>query len=193
MDPDLAAVQRLQQGDVNAIRPLIEAHRDAVFRLAWRYLRNEADAAEVTEETFFKVYRNAPRYRPRGRVKSWIFTIAANLCRDALRRRKKQHPLVSIHDSGQADEPDSREREVPAMTPDPGGAAEQDEAVARIESAIQSLPEKLRFPFIFCVLEDHSYDECAEVLDTNRKTVETRIYRARKKMQDALVGLKEPI
>ena len=58
-----------------------------------------------------------------------------------------------------------------------------------IEAAIHKLPHKLKFPFIYCVLEEHSYDACAEILGRTRETVETRIYRARKRLQQELAEL----
>jgi RNA polymerase sigma-70 factor (ECF subfamily) len=58
-----------------------------------------------------------------------------------------------------------------------------------VNAQILKLPDRIKFPFVFCVLEGHSYDECAAVLKTNRKTVETRIYRARKLLREALDGI----
>ncbi len=63
------------------------------------------------------------------------------------------------------------------------------ESVSSVHAAIFALPHKLKFPFIFCILEENSYDECAEVLNTSRKTVETRIYRARKLLREKLADL----
>jgi len=71
----------------------------------------------------------------------------------------------------------------------PEETTRSNESLKAIEAAIQTLPHKLRFPFIFCILEGNSYDACAEVLKTNRKTVETRIYRARKQLREALSEL----
>ena len=70
--------------------------------------------------------------------------------------------------------------------PDPEQETISRESVLEIEEAIAELPHKLKFPFVFCILEDHSYDECAQVLKTSRKTVETRIYRARNALRTRL-------
>ena len=190
MDPDLSAIQRLQSGEEQALVELMQHHKDAIFRLAWRYTWNEQDAAEVTEETFVRAYFKAESFRPRAKVKTWLFTIAANLCRDMLRRRKKEGTNLSLdvaatsndqrsfHDSASAGEADARQ------------SAESKEQVKTIESAIQDLPHKLRFPFVYCVIEGQGHDECAEILNTSRKTVETRIYRARKKLRQQLNDLR---
>ena len=94
--------------------------------------------------------------------------------------------------SSLADEPGEREdrRRSVAVSdgiPNPAESAVENERFDAMQAAIQSLPEKLQFPFIFCVLESHSHDDAAEVLSTSRKTVESRIYRARKLLQAMLV------
>lgn len=190
MDEDSAAIQQVQQGRETGLVQLMERYRGPVFRLAWRYLHSAADAADVTENAFVKVWQRAHQYRPRGSVKSWIFAIAANECRDRLRRRK-QRPLRPITPVPGDDRVGESEDRLDSGMPSAAEAAVSAESVATIEAAIRQLPHKLRFPFIFCVLEDHTYDECAEVLGTNRKTVETRIYRARKRLQSQVGELRE--
>ncbi|MDP0501453.1 MAG: RNA polymerase sigma factor [Verrucomicrobiota bacterium JB022] len=181
-DADQAVLQRLQQADEAALRELIARHQEPVFRLAWRYLGSEQDAAEVAEETFVKVFFNAARYRPKAAVRTWIFSIAANLCRDRLRRRKRWW----FHEPLEADE----------VAPADSGRDAHAETVAReqlaaIDAAVAELPHQLRFPFVFCALEGHSYDACAEVMETTRKSVETRIYRARNILREKLSALRQ--
>ena len=178
MDEDFSAIRRIQAGQENGLVELMERYRQPVFRLAFRYSLSEADAADLTQAAFVKVWERAHQFRPKGSVKSWIFTIAANLCRDRL-RRKKHRGRFETEASEDAEFADAK-----AAAPDT--AALSREAVAAIERAVAGLPEKLRFPFVFCVLEDHPYDACAEIIGGSRKTVETRIYRARKQLQAAL-------
>ncbi|KAF0094917.1 MAG: RNA polymerase sigma-70 factor ECF subfamily [Puniceicoccaceae bacterium 5H] len=184
MDDDLAVLQRLQRGEGEALNTLIERYRQPVYRLAWRYLHLAHEAEDVAEETFVRVYFKAAQFRPRGKVSTWIFAIAANLCRDTLRRRRKDRQTQSI---------DLEPEDAPQDTladPRPRGVAlaEQREQLEAVEAAIERLPHKLKFPFVFCVLEERSQDECAEVLKTSRKTVETRIYRARQFLRDTLAA-----
>ena len=89
MDEDLISIQRIQRGDEGGLSDLMLRHKQALFCFAIRYTGNEADAAELTEETFFRVYQNAAKFTPRAKVKTWMFSIAANLSRDFLRRKKK--------------------------------------------------------------------------------------------------------
>lgn len=189
MDVDLPAIERIQKGDEQGLVVLMERHRESIFRFCYRFVANEADAAELTEETFVRVFQNARKFRPKAKVVTWIFSIAGNLCRDFLRRSKKRRADVSLSSSVAGSENLELLDVVESKERSPDQDAVAGEVLSAIEAAIASLPHALKFPFIFCVLEDHSYDDCAEVLNTNRKTVEMRIYRARKALRQELQHL----
>lgn len=186
-DEDSLFIQRISQGDEHALILLMERYKEPIFRFVYRYLGNESDCSEITEETFFKVYQKAHSYTPRATVKTWIFSIALNLSRDRLRRQKKFRGQVSLHAptyEGQSE--DILLESVDSGSADPHSALHTSDTIRLIKNQIQKLPDKLKFPFVFCVLEDHSYDECAAILKINRKTVDTRIYRARQVLREAL-------
>jgi len=178
---DEELIAKIGQGNEDALVTLMERHKQAIFQFVYRYLQNLADAAEVTEETFFKVYQNADRFKLNTAApRTWIFTIALNLSRDRIRREKKRKGQISLQDSTQTSETGwSLEDKLHSGAQAPFQAVMSAEAVQRIQRQIALLPEKLKFPFIFCILEEHSYDACAAILHTRRKVIETRIYRAR--------------
>jgi RNA polymerase sigma-70 factor (ECF subfamily) len=186
MDEDLPFIELIQDGDESGLVELMTRHKLAVFRFIIRYVGNEADAAELTEETFYRVFMNASKFRPKARVRTWIFAIAANLSRDSIRRRSKFKNQVSL--SSKLGESTSIEGldVIPDSGTGPIEEAYTKESIRAIEEAIHGLPEKLKFPFVFCILENNSYEECAEVLKVSTKTVETRIYRARLKLRKLL-------
>jgi RNA polymerase sigma-70 factor (ECF subfamily) len=188
-DSDMRALRKIQDGDEAGLKELMARHREALFRFIYRYVQNEADAAELTEETFFRVYQNADRFRPKAKVNTWIFTIAGNLCRDRLRKNRKRKGDWSL--DAKIDESSGVQRgdTFASDTRNPEETTVSNESLKTIEEVIHALPHKLKFPFIFCILEGNSYDACAEVLKTNRKTVETRIYRARKQLREKLSDL----
>ncbi|MGB0370884.1 MAG: RNA polymerase sigma factor [Opitutales bacterium] len=185
---DIALLERVGQGDESALIMLMARYKEALFRFAFRYLGNASDSQEVVEDTFFRVYKNAYRFTPKATVKTWIFAIILNLCRDRLRKaeREKQRILTIESEKLELENIDSG-------ASNPAVENQYRDDLRRVQACIQKLPEKLKFPFIFCVLEDHSYDECALVLNTNRKTVETRIYRARKLMKSELLEMREKV
>src|SRR5690625_5309822 len=92
-EPDLALLEAVQKGDEPALRELMNRYREPVFRFAWRYVRNQSVAADITEETFVKVFFKSSSFRPHAKVSPWIFTIAANLCRDHHRRESRRKIL----------------------------------------------------------------------------------------------------
>lgn len=190
MDPDFSTIQRIQAGDENALLVLMSNHKEAIFRLAWRYTMNEHDAAEIAEETFVRAFFAADKFRPKAQVKTWLFTIAANLCRDHLRRRKKEAKTSSLDAPISNRDTPGYQATIDPGTPDPRQLLETREKLHMIEEAIFNLPHKLVFPFVFCAIEGHSYDECAAVLNTSRKGVETRIYRARLKLRKELARVR---
>ena len=178
---------RIRDGDESGLETLMQRHKEAVFRFAVRYTRNETDAAELTEEVFYRVYMNADRFKPKAKVKTWIFTIAANLGRDFARRRARKPAFIPIDANADATTPGPG-NQPPDNAPSPAGETESAETLNAIQAAVDALPHKLKVPFVFCVLEEHSYGECAAVLHTNRKAVETRIYRARRMLRDKLAA-----
>lgn len=193
-DEDLLLLEKISQGDESALVRLMSKHKEAVFRFAYRYLGNPSDSEEVTEETFFRVYQNASRFLPKASAKTWIFSIALNLARDRLRKRKKSRGEFSFD---QMDPPEEVEtpliEKLDSGERSPASQSQTADELKAIHSCIERLPEKLRFPFVFCILEDHSYEECAAILKASRKTVETRIYRARQALKNMLQHLMQKV
>lgn len=187
---DYRLLQLAAQGNEEALVSLMGRYKHDLFRCVYRYVGNDADAAAITEETFYKVYLNAGNFSPRGSVKSWIFTIGVNLAKDHLRRQKYRGVTLSLEAETHSGETRPSLGEIVAGTQrDPADDLVSTEILEQVQGEIRNLPEKLRFPFVFCILEDHSYDDCAEILRVNRKTVEMRIYRARKRLREKLAAL----
>ena len=193
-DDDLKLLEKISQGDESALVRLMSKHKDPVFRFAYRYLGNPSDSEEVTEEAFIRVYQNAPRFKPKASAKTWIFSIALNLARDRLRKRKKFCGEFSYDQVGDSEEENGSMLElIDSGVRCPVSHTQNSEDLKIIYHCIQELPEKLRVPFIFCVLEDYSHDECAAILRLSRKAVETRIYRARQTLRIKLEDLLQKI
>lgn len=193
-DEDLLLLERIERGDESSLAQLMSKYKDAIFRFAFRYLGDESDSEEVTEDTFFRVYQNASRFSPKASVKTWMFSIALNLARDRLRKRKKFRKELSFDqfDTGGNSEVSFIEN-LDSGEPSAASMLQIKDNVKLINNSIGKLPEKLRFPFVFCVLEGHTYDECAAILKSNRKTIETRIYRARLALRGMLKDLIEKV
>jgi len=156
-----------------------------VFSLAIRMLRGEQDAEDVTQETFVRVFRSLDRYDPDRPFTAWIFTIAARLCIDQLRRRRlRPVPLV------QRDADSGEERVLDVVDPGPGPEqlASFEEEERRTRDLIDSLPPHYRIVIMLRHLQDLSYEEIAEALQLPLGTVKARIHRARALLKQRLAG-----
>ncbi len=179
-------MQALQGGEDSALNELIERHREPLFRFVYRYLQNETAAREVVQETFVRTYFKAKSYRPQSLVKTWIYSIALNLCRDEARRTGRRPPSVSL------DAPPALDRaplEIPDTAERPDEHLRTHDQFSALQGAIAQLPHKLRSALVLFAIEGHSQREIAEMLGTTPKTVELRVAHAKEKLR-TLLGAK---
>lgn len=183
MDPDLPLIEALRDNDDSALSELMSRHREALYHFAYRYLRDETAAHDVVQETFVRVFFKADRFQPRALVKTWIFSIALNLCRDQQRRRAKHYYDISL-DAPKINAAPPPEPIDPSARPD--DRAEEREQVSLLRQAIDHLPRALREPLILFSLEQHTQKETAAILNTTPKSVELRVYRAKARLRSWL-------
>lgn len=181
-EPDDATLVALALGGrQTAFTQLMARHREAVFRLARNHLGTEHDALDVTQETFISAFAALARYDPERPLRGWLLRIALNKCHDLARRRAVRRLFAFARPLDDA-------LDVADAAPDPEQALGSARREAAIRDAIAALPTQLKEPLILCAIEGLSQDEAAEVLGTSRKAVETRIYRARRKLSELLEG-----
>ena len=183
MDPDLPLIEALQAGDDSALNELIDRHREPLHRFVFRYLRNEAACADVVQETFVRVYFKAGKFQPKSSVKTWIYAVALNLCRDQFRRLARHRGDVSMDAPVRSD---ASRVEVADRSPLPSARAAESDRFAQLQRAIDALPEKLREAIILFSLEQRSQHEVADILRITPKAVETRVYHAKARLRAAL-------
>lgn len=192
---DRALMARLQEGDEGALAPLMVRWELPVKAVIARLVFNAAEAEELAQETFVRVWQQRQKFRPGAEFRPWLFAIAVNLARNRLRWWRRR-PTVSLdewtataadtvqttHDAAAIE----RAREVGA-----GAAAlERAERAVAVRDAIAALPTELREAFVLFEYEDMPQAEIASILGTTPKGVETRIYRAREKLRVALKSLR---
>ncbi len=179
-DPDLELVCALQQGDDSALSVLMERHQEALFGFIHRRTLNYADAVELTQETFVRAYFNIGRFRPDARFAAWLYRIALNLCRDYAKSRRVRNSAVTDSISAPVEKDEASYQQLQADLATPSEEADTREKLDALEEGIAQLPDDLRTAFVLSVLDGRSQQECAELLETTPKTVEMRVYRARK-------------
>ena len=184
---DEALMAALAAGDLPALDQLMLRWQRPLHAFLYRHLLNEADALDLAQDTFVRLYRHRENYRPGARFTTWMFQIALNLARDHARKRERRRT-----DSLEA-APAAATAGLAAPGSAPDTAARRAEEVAAVRAAIAALPDDLREVLVLFEYEDRSHAEIAEILGATPKAVETRLYRARDKLRAALARwLKTP-
>ena len=154
-----------------------------MVRFVHRYLRDVAATEDVVQETFVRVYFKAGKFRPKTSVKTWIYSIALNLCRDQFRRLARHRGDVAMDAPTR---PDAPRLEVADIAPLPSVRAIEMDRLAHLQRAIDELPEKLREVVLLFSLEQRSQQEVADLLGITPKAVETRVYHAKARLRTLL-------
>lgn len=183
-DPDVAAMQRLREGDDLALNEIMDRWTPRIFSYLSRYLGNESDALDLTQETFVGVYNARLGYRPRARFSTWLFGIAANKARQRLRWRIR-HPEVALEF-----EQGSQNETHPSLVSksDPGMETLRTEKASAVRAAVMALPDDLRNAVLLSEYEDLSHAEIGAIEKCSSKAVETRLYRARGLLRERLAA-----
>jgi RNA polymerase sigma-70 factor (ECF subfamily) len=180
VDPDLPLIEALQAGDDSALNELINRHREPLHSFVFRYLRSEATTCDIVQETFVRVYFKAAKFRPKSSVKTWIYAIALNLCRDEGRWLGRHRGNVSMDAPTRED---GARLEVADNAPVPSAKAAESDRFVLLQRGIDLLPQKLKEVLILYALEERSQQEVAELLGITSKAVETRVYHAKAKLR----------
>jgi len=179
-------VRQAQGGDAEAFDALVRNYSGPMFNLAYRMVGNHADAADMTQEIFVKLYRAIGKFKWRSSFNTWMYTLAANTCRSGLRRLAR----VSKMEVVRLDREDA-EGHQPPEPPDPGDlpatTLERREKAETIQAAIDSLPEDFKEIVVLRDIQDLAYEEIATVLKCSVGTVKSRLARARGRLKDKLV------
>lgn len=182
---DDAALERARGGDRDAFRVLVERHAPAVFRLAYRMTLNETDAEDMVQETFLRAWREIRRFDGRAAFATWLHRICANRTVDFLRSRNRWQTAAA----GPEQDRDPF-RHLPSSEPSPERAARSAEAGARLEPALAALSEIERAAFVMRHYEGLPFEEIAGVLGVQPGAARHSVFRAVRKLRQALEPLR---
>ena len=179
-DPDLALVEALAGGDESALTGLMDRYEQPIFHFIYRHVPNDADARELAQEVFVRLFFNVGKFKPEARFSTWLYRIALNLCRDHVKSRRTRQAAQTDSLSAQEDDDEHPARAVAVESRTPSDAALAREKLAALDEGMAALPHDLRTALVLTTLEQRSHQECAALLKTTPKAIETRVYRARK-------------
>jgi RNA polymerase sigma-70 factor (ECF subfamily) len=189
---EAALVEQLKAGSEEAFAWLIARYQQPLYSLIYRVLPNPGDAADITQEVFVKIYRGISHFHGEASLKTWIYRIALH---EALNQRRwwsrHQRREITI-DGGEGGE--LRRASVDMLIDpqqSPFDAAAHAEIVARVESALQYVPEPYRTVVVLRDIEGFGYEEIAEILKTNLGTIKSRLMRGRAHLKSRLAPFVE--
>jgi len=176
---DSRLLQQFLEGDSGAFSTLVERYQHSLYTFLARFVGDAALAEDVFQETFLQVYQSAPMFDITRKFHPWLFTVAANKARDALRSRKRRSaaPLDATI-SGTQDTKNTYATLIPSEIPSPDEISMNLETQQSVKMIVDQLPENYRIVLILSYFEEITHKEIAEILDVPVGTVKSRLHGA---------------
>jgi RNA polymerase sigma-70 factor (ECF subfamily) len=183
-DPEVHLMLRVQRDEPGAFAELVAAYWTRVFGKFVRQVADRQEAEDLAQEVFLRLYRSRKRYRPRAKLATWVFFIARNVGRNALRRRRRKRltpvglPFETDDGPGFLDRTDESAA--------PSRPVERAELARVVRRAVATLNHRQR-EAVELQFDDRSYSEIASALAMSAKAAKSLLYRARNELRTALV------
>ena len=185
VDPDRAVVDDARAGNADAFEALVVRYQSRLVNYAAALVGDAPAAEDVTQEAFVRAWRGLGRFRGESSFKTWLYRITTNVARSHLERRGRQARVAgrSLDDESQS----AQARVVPSPAPDAEASLVTRETIDR---ALAELPEDWRLALVLRDVEGLEYKEIAAVTGAPIGTVESRIFRARRRLRTLLGPLR---
>lgn len=177
---DKEIMELIQAGDDKAFRELVIRFQDRLMNFVGRIVTDKETSEEIVQETFLRIFNQKQSYTPQYAVSTWIYTIALNLSRSELRKRKlrKFLSLDFLKEEADIELADTSMQKMEGLAP-------------VLQKAIEKLPQEYKTAFILCDIQRLPYQQIAEVMRVPVGTVKSRINRARSILREKLKPYKE--
>ena len=187
---DEVLMQAFARGEAACFDILVRRHQDAVLNFILRTIRQRARAEELLQEVFIRVVKARGRYEVTAKFTTWLYTIARNICFDELRRgRLRQTQSLDTPGPHAAQDAAPWVERVPDAQPDPESKAHDASVAARIQTALNDLPDDQREVFILRQLSGLAFKEIGEIVGVSENTVKSRMRYALEKVRQALADI----
>ncbi|HSJ89665.1 MAG TPA: sigma-70 family RNA polymerase sigma factor [Anaerolineales bacterium] len=182
-DHESSLIRRAQKGDQDAFAALVDEHQRYVYNLAFRVLKDENEALDLTQETFVRAWTALPNFRGQSQFRTWLYRIVTNLCYNRLPNLRR-----SLNDLG-----DDVMDEIPESTlHSPANQFETSETRTHLHHAIDGLETNHKLLLTLRYQHELSYEDIASTLNLPLGTVKTGIFRAKEQLRKSLARLEEP-
>jgi RNA polymerase sigma-70 factor (ECF subfamily) len=181
---DSQLVARAQQGDKQAFSLLVEKYQRKLTRLLSRFIRDQAEVEDVTQEAFIKAYRALPAFRGDSAFYTWLYRIGINTAKNYLMAMGRRAPTSTEVEAEDAEGFEEGEQLRDINTPE--SVLLSNEIAETVNSTIEQLPEELRRAIQMREIEGMSYEDIALAMDCPIGTVRSRIFRAREAIAERL-------
>jgi RNA polymerase sigma-70 factor, ECF subfamily len=188
---DHRLVSALQAGEERAYEQLIERFQNPVYNLAYRLLNDQADASDVAQEVFLKIFRNVGNFRGDSSLRTWVYRIAVNESHNR-RRWLFRHRRGETGIDETFEDSDGREKPLMDSGETPFDFTVNREASILLEEALADINPVFRAALVLREIEDMSYDEIADILEVSIGTVKSRIVRGREALRRNLATRLDP-
>lgn len=179
-DEEVMLIKRAQKGEETALEALILKYEKKVYNVAYRFMGNEADAYDMAQEAFIKIYKGLKSFRLEASFSSWVYRVSVNTSLDGLRKRKKAPLYLDNHlENGSVFEDKAN------ITPE--AYVLSIESKEDIQKAINLLSEDHKATIILRDVQGLSYEEIAETLSISIGTVKSRLNRGRARLKEILI------
>lgn len=185
---DRELVERVQAGDERAFRELFDAYHRRAFSVAVGVVKNPQDAMDIVQDAFVKVHKHIHGFKGTSSFYTWLYRIVMNLAIDHVRKAQNAaHADYDERSGRQADNAAGDGALLPRiMDSNPGKTVARRELTRHMQAALDTLPEHHRAVILLREIEGMSYEEMAETLEVPKGTIMSRLFHARKKMQQTL-------
>mgnify|MGYP006303852369 CR=1 FL=1 len=174
---DESYIERVLSGDKSSYAILIERHKNMVFTIANRIMRNREEAEEVSQDAFLKAYRSLKKFKKESKFSTWLYKIVYNQCISELRKRKINFVSVDDGENEQLDIEDTYTRV---------DKLEAEDRKRYLEKAIGQLQEDERMVVTLYYQHEMTTEQVADVMDMSVSNVKVKLHRSRKRLYSKL-------
>jgi RNA polymerase sigma-70 factor (ECF subfamily) len=182
-EDDQHYIHLVKEGDTNAFAVLVDRHKDMVFTLSLKMLKDREEAEEVAQDTFLKIYKSLSKFNSESKFSTWMYKVAFNTCLDRLKKNKRSQPVTAMDEF--------TEQEAISLM-NVLDSIEERERKQVIQDCLHCLPGEDSFLLTLYYFEEQSLEEIANIIGINPNNVKIRLYRSRKKLTALLKDRLEP-